>query len=334
MKQILAVLRMDARLIFSDRILWYVLVFPAVMGVILILVSGRLGDDIPTWAVSADLPQTAMDSLERAANLEIQTDHSSLIRRVNAFDRVAGVTWEAGAARVYFQGNEGEAYQNQTAALIEAVLNGGLPAVPSADASVSKDGIVPLMMAALLLAPSLVGGTVSGFLIVSEKENQLIRAYQIAPIRASSYIGARSLLAAVIGVISMVILCLLFGAAGKIGALLLILLCSLPLFGVVTILFGSTAKDKMAGIALFKILAMVFLVLPLASAFVPAGLRGVFYPLPMYWQFQAVLQVLNGGLNLRYCAITFATGLTLLLILIAASLPVKRPLKLRGGKEE
>lgn len=315
MKQIFAMLRMDTHLIFRDKIIWYVLAFPAIIGVILILVSGRIGDNTPTFAISSDLPQTTISSLERIANLEIQTDRSSLIRRVNAFDNVPGITWEDGAAQVYFQGNEGTDYQKQTVAFIEAALNAQLPDIQLINTNSSKDYIVQIIMAALFLAPALVGGTVSGFLIVGEKENKLIRAYQIAPVKFSSYIGARSLLASIIGVISLIILCLLFGTASKMGALILILLCSLPLFGVITILFGSIAKDKISCIAMFKILVIIFLVLPLASAFVPVGLHVIFYPLPMYWQFQSVLHVLNGNLNLQYCGITLASGMILLILI-------------------
>lgn len=313
MKQILTMLRLDTHLIFRDKIIWYVLAFPAIIGVILILVSGRIGDDTPTLAISSDLPLTAISSLERVANLDIQSDRASLLQRVNAFDNVAGIIWEDGAAQVFFQGNESAEYQNQTAAFIKAALNAQLPDIQLINTNSSKDFIVQIIMAALFLAPALVGGTVSGFLIVGEKENKLIHGYQISPIRFSNYIGARSLLASMIGVISMIILCFIFGTADKMGMLALILLCSLPLFGVITILFGSIAKDKISCIAMFKILVVIFLVLPLASAFVPARLHGIFYPLPMFWQFQTVLHVLNGNLNLQYCGITFVSGMILLI---------------------
>ena len=312
MNQILNMLRLDTHLIFRDKIILYVLFFPAIIAVILLLVSGRIGDNTPTLAIGPDMPQTAVISLENVAKLEMQTDENSLFQRVNAFDNVAGIAWENGAARVIFQGNEGADYQTQTAAFIEAALNRQLPDVELVGISSSRNFIVGVIIAALLLAPAVVGGTVSGFLIVGEKENKLIRGYQIAPIRFSSYIGARSLLAAGIGFFSMIILCFICGAMNKIGALLFILLCSLPLFGVITILFASIARDKISCIAMFKVLVIVFLVLPLASAFVPEQLHVIFYPLPMYWQFQSVLHVLNGALNLQYCGVTFVSGALLL----------------------
>lgn len=315
MKQIFTMLRLDTHLIFRDKIIWYVLVFPAIIGIILILVSGRIGDNTPTLAISPDLPQTILSSLEKIADLDIKVDRASLLQRVNAFDNVAGVTLENGVVHVLFQGNEGTEYQDQATALINAALNTQLPDIQLVNTNTAKDFIVQVIMAALFLAPALVGGTVSGFLIVGEKENKLIRGYQIAPIRFSCYIGARSLLASIIGIFSMAILCLIFGTINRFGTLAFILLCSLPLFGVITILFGSIAKDKISCIAMFKILVIIFLVLPLSSAFVPVRLHGIFYLLPMYWQFQSVLQVLNGSLNLYYCGITTLSGILLLIFI-------------------
>ncbi|MBS6956717.1 MAG: ABC transporter permease [Enterocloster asparagiformis] len=315
MKQILTMIRLDTHLIFRDKVIWYVLVFPAIIGIILILVSGRIGDDTPTLAISPDLPQTALSSLEKVANLDIQANENSVLQRVNAFDNVAGITWKNGVVNVLFQGNEGLEFQNRTTAFVNAALNTQLPDIRLVNANTSKDFIVQIIMAALFLAPALVGGTVSGFLIVEEKENGLTRGYQIAPIQFSSYIGARSLLASIIGVISMTTLCFIFGTVNKLGMLAFILLCSLPLFGVITILFGSIAKDKISCIAMFKILVIIFLVLPLSSAFVPTRFHGIFYPLPMYWQFQSVLHVLNGSLNLRYCGITALSGILMLILI-------------------
>lgn len=312
MKQVFSILQLDMRLILRDKIIWYVLFFPAIIAVILLFVSGLMSDATPTLAIGPDVPQTAVTALDRVAILEIHNDENSLLKRVNAFDNVAGILWEDGTARVIFQGNEGAEYQKQTAVFIEAALNRRLPDVQLVNTNVSRSFIVQVIIAALLLAPAVVGGTVSGFLIAGEKENNLIRGYQIAPLRFSIYIGSRSLLAAGIGLISMVLLCLICGAVNKIGSLLFILLCSLPLFGVITILFGSIAKDKISCIAMFKILVIIFLVLPLASAFVPPQLHGIFFPFPMYWQFQSVFHVLNGALNMQYCGITFASSMLLL----------------------
>lgn len=312
MKHVFSILRLDTRLILRDKIIWYVLFFPAIIAVILLFVSGRMSDNTPTLAIGPDVPQTAMTALDRVAILDIQSDESSLLKRVNAFDNVAGILWEDGAARVIFQGNEGAEYQEQTAVFIESALNKRLPDVQLVNTNMSRSFIVQVIIAALLMAPAVVGGTVSGFLIADEKENKLIRGYQIAPLRFSTYIGSRSLLAAGIGLISMVSLCFICGAVNKMGSLLFILFCSLPLFGVITILFGSIAKDKISCIAMFKILVIIFLVLPLTSAFVPSQLQGIFFPLPMYWQFQSVFHVLNGALNMQYCGITFVSGMLLL----------------------
>lgn len=314
MKQILAMLRLDTRLIFRDKIIWYVLFFPAIIAVILILVSGRISDNTPTFAVSADMPQAIIHDLGEVAKLDFKPDSASLYQRVNAFDNVVGIFWENGKVQVVYQGNEGEDYYNQTTAFIEAALNKQIPEIKLINTNTETDFIVKIIMAALLLAPALIGGTVSGFLIVADKEHKLIRGYQIAPIRFTNYIGARSLLASIIALISMVMLCLIFGISSKIAVLMLILLCSLPLFGVITILFSSIAKDKVSCIAMFKILVVIFLVLPLASAFVPDQLHILFYPLPMYWQFQSVLSILNDNFHYQYGIVTAITSIVLLIL--------------------
>lgn len=312
MKQLFAMLRLDMHLIFRDKIIWYVLFFPAIIAIILILVTGRISDTTPTIAIYGDMPQTVRESFEKVANLDWQPNNDSLIQRVNAFDNVIGIRWEGDKVNVVYQGNEGIEYQKQMTSFINDVLNKEIPEIQIINVNTSRDMIVQIIMAALLLSPALIGGTVSGFLIVAEKENKLFRGYQIAPIRLSSYIGARALLASIIGFMSMILLCAIFQVTDKLGVLILVMLCSLPLFGVITILFGSIAKDKISCIAMFKILVVVFLVLPLASGFVPDRLQSAFYVLPMYWQFQSVLGVLNNNLHLQFCLVTFLSSVLLL----------------------
>lgn len=322
MKQLLAMLRLDIHLIFRDKIIWYVLFFPAIIAIILIFVTGRISDTTPTIAINGNIPQTARESFEKVANLDWQSNDESLIQRVNAFDNVVGVRWESDKVYVVYQGNEGADYQRQMTSFINDVLNKEIPEIQKVNVNKSRDIIVKIIMAALLLSPALIGGTVSGFLIVAEKENKLFRGYQIAPIHLSSYIGARALLASIIGFISMMLLCVILQVTDKLGALILVMLCSLPLFGVITILFGSIAKDKVSCIAMFKILVIVFLVLPLASAFVPGHLQSVFYVLPMYWQFQSVLGILNNNMHFQFCLITFLLS-ALLLALVTLGLKNK-----------
>lgn len=314
MKQMLAMLRLDTHLIFRDKIIWYVLFFPAIIAIILILVSGRISDNTPTIAISADMPQKITNDIGKVAKLDIEPNRASLYQRVNAFDNVVGVLWENDKVQVVYQGNEGEIYHNHTTALIEAALNKQIPEIKLIKTNTENDFIVKVIMAALLLAPALIGGTVSGFLIVADKEHRLIRGYQIAPIRFTSYIGARSLLASIIGLISMIMLCLIFGISSKIATLVLVLLFLLPLFGVITILFSCIAKDKVSCIAMFKILVVIFLVLPLASAFVPDRLHRLFYPLPMYWQFQSVLSILNDSFCFQYGMVALVSSILLLIL--------------------
>lgn len=318
MKQILAMLRLDTRLILRDKIIRYVLCFPAIIAVILLLVSGRISDNTPTFAVVADMPQDAIYSLEKVAKIDIEPDMTSLYQRVNAFDNVVGVFWENGKVQVVYQGNEGDSFNNQTTTFIEAALNKQIPAINLINTNTENDFIVKVIMAALLLAPALIGGTVSGFLIVADKEYKLIHGYQIAPIRFTSYIGAKSLLASIIGLISLIMLCLIFGISSKITLLVLILLCSFPLFGVITILFSSIAKDKVSCIAMFKILVVIFLVLPLSSAFVPERLHSLFYPAPMYWQFHSVLSILNNNFHYQYGVVTLVSSILLLILVTFA----------------
>lgn len=314
MKHILAMLRLDTRLIFRDKIIWYVLFFPAIIAIILILVSGRISDNTPTFTICADMPQDIIHDLGKVAKLDIQPDRAALYQRVNAFDNAVGIFWENEKLQVVYQGNEGEDYYKQATALIEAALNKQIPKIKLINTNIESDFIVKIIMAALLLAPALIGGTVSGFLTVADKEHKLIHGYQIAPIRFMNYIGARSLLASIIGFVSMVMLCFIFGISSKIAILMLILLCSLPLFGVITILFSSIAKDKVSCIAMFKILVVIFLVVPLASAFVPDRFHCLFYPLPMYWQFQSVLSIINDNFHYQYGVVTLVSSMSLLIL--------------------
>lgn len=94
-------------------------------------------------------------------------------------------------------------------------------------------------------------------------------------------------------------------------------------------LVGGLADNQISGIAVLKVLILVFTGIPLASLFVPEAYQWVFYPFPNYWGFQILRNVFTGEGALGFwgsCLVTLLFNAAVMVVLTPA---LRRRLKFR-----
>jgi len=96
-----------------------------------------------------------------------------------------------------------------------------------------------------------------------------------------------------------------------------IALASVFVYGLVAFLLGSVANNQISAIASMKLIIPVFLLLPVTSSFVPSHLRFLYYPFPMFWQYDSAMKALNGSPDGFSTLMILPTGLAYFLAVIA-----------------
>jgi ABC-2 type transport system permease protein len=336
MKRLITFFRLDANLSLKDSITIYSLVSPIILAILFaILLPGVQDLRIDLAVQQSGIPdQRILQRLGEYGSLEVLPDRSAVIARVQEYDDMAGITWNAdGSPEIILEGNESAVDAELIAALLRAAADDA-PGFSASSRNLGGEGapITEYITVMMVMLGLLIGGLLIGFNIVEEKESGVIRALATSPLRIGEYIAARSIFALIIGVVSgFLSLVILMGFTVNLGlfflAVGLSLLVALP-FGFI---IGSFADNQMTAFAMVKLLMMVFMSIPLVSIFVPAGFQWLFYILPNYWMFVLLSNVIVGEAwthsGLLFSAVaTLVSGLAFIALLIPA---MKKRLKLR-----
>lgn len=294
MKTINIIIKNDFLLMIRDKMILYLLFGPLLMAALIMLLLGQLSDAVPRLVVSAMVPPEIIQQLQTTADVELVADENLLVSRVAEFGNKTGVKWQDGQISLLFQGNEGSHYEEAMQSLITGAVGHDPVEFQLHQISSGPAGLTGIIMAALLLSPALFGGIISGFQFVSEKETKMIDACKIAPAARGYYLAARNVTAVIIGLVIGLLISIIMNLTEIIPAILSLTICSLPLFLLIMMLFGTYAVDKMTAVSMIKLFMVIFVVLPLTSAFVTGPMIRFYYPLPMYWLYQGLYRALGG----------------------------------------
>ncbi len=318
MKKLLNMLRLDLKLILKDKIALYMVLAPTILSLVFLAVTGNMSEGTSKLAVSADLPQEMIEHIERVADIEIFDSYDLLEKRVKAADSIAGVYMKDGEPAILVEGNESKGFAESNALLVNRVLYGNPVNFESVKVETTENTVLTISMASVLLLAILIAGAVSGFNIVKERENGVIRAIAVSPTGLLSFLGTRILTSLMLGIFSTIISVLLMGKSELTPEFILIALSSLFIYGLVALFLGSFADNQISAFAAMKVIMPVFLMIPIVSVFVSEKLRFLFYPLPMYWQYESIVKALNGdgsGFSLLMILLTGGIWFTIVLIL-------------------
>lgn len=318
MKQIMNMLRLDKRLILREKIAMYIIFIPILMSFLILMVLTAVEDDNTQIVLSADVPHEIVERIASYADIETVSDVEALKKRVGGFDNIAGAYWDGNILQVLFQGNEGGEYESSIRTVVDGAMNTTLPHFTTKNLSTGRDFLTQMIIAVLLTTPVVIGGIVSGFSIVTEKETLLSRAYRISPLPTKRYFISKYIVSIVVGLINLICISLILGTWEKLHWILLGTLFAMPLFAASPILIGGIAKDKMGCISMIKVIMLIFLCLPIAAGLTPAAYQFVYWPFPMYWHFKMMDSILQGSFNPVYGVLTFVVSGVVLTLLVRA----------------
>ena len=129
---------------------------------------------------------------------------------------------------------------------------------------------------------------VVSFIMLSEKDEKLIPAFLVTPIRSYGYLLSRTLFILLFGFLNSLLLLLLNGLVQfKWDSLFIVSLMSALTAPGIVFFTVAFARNKIEGVTLMKLMN-VSLVLPVLSLFLNHSVRWLLGVFPAFWVFQAV----------------------------------------------
>jgi len=143
----------------------------------------------------------------------------------------------------------------------------------------------------------MVFGFVAGFLIIDERDENILAVLRVMPISRSSYLFYRMFL---MSVLSFILVLLFPWLTGLIDVTFWNYLPIAILFAVFTpvlaLIVTILATNKIQAFALFKTLGSIFMI-PIFALAVEGWLQYIFSPIPNFWTFIALEHLLESGTN-------------------------------------
>ena len=317
MKGVLFAVAREYRLIFRNGITVYLVLAPALLALVFLFVFGRAQRADIAFVVDGSVPPEIVSKLEEAADILRADNLDSLLRRVGGADSIAGVSLQDGSYKLYVEGNEPAGFAEARRSVLDAVLAGGVPVYLAEAIEGGKSLAYDISSACILLLALFIGGAALGLSGVTERESGVVRAYLISPLSLAGYTVSKLLPALLFGLVSVLICALVMGGAGAALPYLLLALSGAFVCGIVTFLIIALADNQIAAVGVLKILMPVFLMVGISAAFVPQRLLAIYYPLPMYWQYEAIKALGAGASPAFPMLMTLATGLPWFLVVMA-----------------
>ncbi len=281
--------------IMRENILTYVVVVPLVMAVAVRLMVPSLESGGITVAVDSSVTEREQIQLEEHFHVERVSRPEGLRARVREVDDVVGLARVTESISVIAEGNE-PAYIVRIASWVPEIMAGGGTSVQFEMVQSGGEGWPTAEYAAIMLVVLCisVGGFVMGLGIVDDRESRYIEALAATPLRSVEYLFARAVLgSAITFILGMGVLAIVLGPAvtGQ-GSVVLALAFSLMLTVAFGYVLGVFSSSQLGAIALTKVIALPYTLIPIAGMFLPDRWLPALYPFPNYWSFEALRRAL------------------------------------------
>lgn len=178
-----------------------------------------------------------------------------------------------------------------------------------------KPFYIMLFMLLSLILP-MIFGFITAFLIMDERDENLLTVLRVMPISRSSYLVYRLLLMTAFAFIYVAVFPAL---TGLVEVPFLLYLPVAALFAIFTpvmpLLINALASNKVQGFAVMKTLGGVFF-LPVFALFIAENWKYVFGIIPNFWTFMALEKALTSGTNdYVHLGVGFAVHIGLIAVL-------------------
>ena len=293
MRSILMTIAREFKLIFRDGITIYLAISPAMLALLFIFVFGSVQESSVPLAVDRNLPQDLASKLETVADIEYTEDFESLKKRVSGADSIAGVYIQDGNIMLLVEGNEVQGFSESRQNLVSAALSSE-DIVYTAEVVESQNSLAYIIsMACIFLLALFIGGATLGLGGVNERESNVIKAVSISPMTLWGYISSKIIPALLFGIVGVSSCALIMGRADALPQFILLTLCSVFVSGIIIFLIITFADNQIAAVGVLKIVMPLFLIVGISAAFIPEKWLGVYYALPMYWQYAAIDAIIS-----------------------------------------
>lgn len=156
-----------------------------------------------------------------------------------------------------------------------------------------------LFMLSATMIP-LVYGFIAAFLILDERDEHLLTVLRVMPISRNGYLIYRMLFLSVFSFIVLVVFPPLSGLLENTQFNYVEYIPVALLFTLLTpfsaLMVSSFATNKVQAFAIFKISGTIFIV-PLFIFLLSGNMRYIFAPVPNFWAFMTLKEVINAGTN-------------------------------------
>ncbi|MBA3682061.1 MAG: hypothetical protein H0W73_13010 [Bacteroidetes bacterium] len=142
---------------------------------------------------------------------------------------------------------------------------------------------------------SIMFGFITAFIILEEKDENVLQAIRVLPITPEYFIVYRLLFATVFSSLSAFLMLVFSGLVwpGLWNSFLLAIQYGLAA-PFITLIIATYAKNKVEGLAFFKGIDLLIL-MPILSFFLPGLWKYLFSPIPMFWTYELYSNAIKGS---------------------------------------
>jgi fluoroquinolone transport system permease protein len=181
---------------------------------------------------------------------------------------------------------------------------------------ISLEQFYPVLFMLMVISIPMMFGFATGFLIMDERDENLLTVLRVMPISRTAYLIYRMAFMSVLSLVYILLFPVLTGlidvtiiAYLPVGILLALFT---PVMGLIANLL---ANNKVQAFAVFKMLGGVFF-LPLFAFFINSDLKYILGIIPNFWTFMALDKLVNTGTqDIVFLGIGFILHITLLTVL-------------------
>ena len=190
---------------------------------------------------------------------------------------------------------------------------------PSLKDTIPIAGNYPMIFMLFVTMIPLVYGFIAAFLILDERDEHLLTVLRVMPISRNSYLIYRMLFLSIFAFIVTLLFPPLSGLLENTQFSYIQYIPIALLFTLITpfsaLMVSSFATNKVQAFAIFKISGTVFLV-PLFIFLITDNLKYIFAPIPNFWAFIALKELITSGTNdFLHLGIGFLYSITLIAVL-------------------
>ena len=151
----------------------------------------------------------------------------------------------------------------------------------------------------ILISP-IVFGFIAGFILLDEKDDNVLMALKVLPISTVAFVTHRMIFSVTFSFIYTIIAVLIlsnlvFIPISSIFPIAILIAIEAPIIALILFTFS---ENKVEGVALLKGLNFVFILIPVAALFIPSRLQYLAGVIPMFWPAKAFVEVVSGSADI------------------------------------